>query len=133
MLIKPSSGNLLETVGKWPLEGFVIYSKTARWWGRLLGDYSHVSLIIRRGDNWIWFEPSVGFSEVQIFPMGMKWRGFFENATHVQKFRVWRDVKRYRAPWLFRPFTCVEQVKSFLGIQSFWVLTPKQLFKRLDK
>lgn len=30
-------------------------------------------------------------------------------------------------------FNCVEVVKSLLGIRDFWLLTPRQLYKRLSR
>lgn len=34
-------------------------------------------------------------------------------------------------PYLRGPMTCVEAVKSLLGIRAFWIITPRQLFRRL--
>lgn len=36
-------------------------------------------------------------------------------------------------PHIFVPFTCVEVVKRVLGITSFWIVTPYQLFKYIKK
>ena len=130
MLCRPEKISLLETQGKLPLEGYVIYSNSDKWWRRFLGEYAHCSLIMRRGAVWVWYQPALGFDEVVI--MGNDWRDYFTDAVEVQKFRVWRTINRYRVPHLLQPITCVEKVKAFLGISSFWVLTPKQLQRRLS-
>jgi len=36
-------------------------------------------------------------------------------------------------PYLRGPMTCVETVKSLLGIRSPWILTPRQLSRRLRR
>lgn len=37
------------------------------------------------------------------------------------------------SPLSLRPFTCVEVVKHFLGIRRFFIFTPYQLYKFLNK
>lgn len=130
MLMKPSHHSLLQTGGRQPLEGFVIYSPVEHWWGRLFGQFAHCALMIRKGDMWVYFEPSLGFNEVAVFPVGTRWAEQFPDAV-IQRFRVWRTVRRYRCPHLLQPFTCVEQVKAFLGLRSPWLITPRQLYRRL--
>lgn len=34
-------------------------------------------------------------------------------------------------PFLRGPMTCVETVKSLLGIRAWWLITPRQLYRRL--
>jgi len=41
------------------------------------------------------------------------------------------DTDRIRLPWVFGPWTCVEQIKALVGIRAPWVLTPRQLWKHL--
>lgn len=133
MLYRVAKHRLLETVNRHPIDAVVIYSKGSHWWSRLFHPLSHVSLLIRQGQQHIWFEPSIGFSEIILLPEGTKWRACFDDDAVVQPVRLWRDIKRYRCPHLLQPFTCVEQVKAFLGIRKWWILTPKQLRKYLDE
>jgi len=127
---KPES--LLPTAGKMYLEGYIVYTSTKQWWRHLFGDYSHCSLVMRKGKDWVWFEPSSGFSEVQVWPVGLKWVDFFPEATRIQKFSVWREPKAVRCSHLVQPFTCVEQIKAFLGTTNPFILTPKQLCRSID-
>lgn len=46
----------------------------------------------------------------------------------VQYVEAWRKP-RYRVRSIFAPWTCVEAMKSLLGIRAWWVITPYQLFK----
>ena len=34
-------------------------------------------------------------------------------------------------PFLRGPMTCVETVKALLGIRAWWIITPRQLYRRL--
>ena len=36
-------------------------------------------------------------------------------------------------PYLRGPMTCVETVKALLGIRAWWILTPRQLYRRLRR
>lgn len=41
------------------------------------------------------------------------------------------DTDRIRLPWIFGPWTCVEQIKALVGVRAPLVVTPRQLWKHL--
>ena len=51
-----------------------------------------------------------------------------DNATY-QYVESWRKT-RYRS--IIAPWTCVEMMKSTLGIKAWWILTPYQLYKYIE-
>lgn len=51
----------------------------------------------------------------------------------VQKVTAMRPLGQVRSWWDMGPSTCVETAKMALGIRSFWVRTPYQLFKYIQK
>ena len=132
MLAQCEKQSLLETANRHHIDGFLVYSAGLHWWSRLFNPLGHVSLIVRKGKNHIWVEPLTSFSDLVYLPEGAQWRGCFDDRAVVQQFRFWRETKGYRCPHLLQPFTCVEQVKAFLGIRRWWVFTPKQLWRYID-
>ena len=128
MLTRSSSQSLLPLANKHPLEGYLVYSRGGHWWSRLFAPLGHVSIVVRKGSQYVWIEFSTGLTDVEVFPVGADWRSVVD-CVKVQKFRVWRKATGYRVPHLLQPFTCVEQCKAYLGIRKWWVLTPNQLYR----
>lgn len=132
MLLRNEPGNLLQTQGKHRVKGFLIYHRTKRWWKHVLGDYAHVSIMVRSGDHWIWMDPSTGFTHLQVFPVGYRWTEILDDVTAYQPFSVWRKAEQIRAWYGIAPFNCIEQAKAVLGIRSLWVQTPRQLKRYVE-
>lgn len=88
--------------------------------------FQHVWALRYQGDQWIAISPQQGFTDVDVISDG---RLINTNPTilHVKASRV---TQRVRVPWLLMPFTCVEQVKSLIGLRH-WSMTPWQLYKAL--
>ena len=130
MLLKLRNESLIDVNDKVLMEGYLIFRKSKLWWCRWLGDYGHVSLMIKKPNCWVWFDGSMGFHNVESYPKGTKWCSMFPNSSfyHV---RVWRENYTMRVPHLFQPFTCVEAVKAFIGCKKWWVVFPKQLIKEV--
>ncbi len=95
-------------------------------------DFKHCFLFF--GDNYQTFvlDPiinkiEVGFSPVSVFNL----KKYFE----VNGMKVLKVEKQYKPKRKigFGVFTCVEVVKRVLGINSFKIITPFQLYKYLNK
>lgn len=128
-LFKVEKLSLLETLGKQRVEAYVVFSPAnGAWWGRLLKkNYGHASLFIRQGCFYIWIEPSIGFTEARVIPITWNIRDLLPENTEIIKVIRWREIKKHRIKHIFAPFTCVEQIKSFLGLENPLLFTPWQL------
>lgn len=128
--------SLLDTAHKSPTYWFIVFeeAETQAWWNRYLKDgYSHVYAIQWDGAHWIRVEPRIGFVDVEVLPYGDDCNIFdvvetdWSDILHVT---AWRE-DRVRVPWIFGAVTCVEAIKSLLGIREQLILTPWQLAKYL--
>jgi hypothetical protein len=93
--------------------------------------FRHCFVVLQRGDHWISLDPLAHKTEIELhylphdfdLPNWLKGRGHTVVETRFNK-----AVLRPLPPALF---TCVEAVKRVLGVQSWKVLTPWQLYKHL--
>lgn len=132
MLFRVEKRSLLDVLDKEPIEGWVLFTQSSYWWSRFLKKgFSHCSLLIRKEDIWVMMSPSLGFAQIHLLPVGVTLKNIIPNVSCMIRFKVWATRKRYRLPWVISPFTCVEQIKAFLGIRNPVILTPYQLFKHL--
>jgi len=96
-------------------------------------DYSHVYAVKWSGFAWMAYYPALGYSDMAILPiMDQDIRVALADTgyTDIIQVSARRKINRWRAPlptWI----TCVEQVKSLLGISAWWIFTPRQLHKYL--
>jgi hypothetical protein len=95
--------------------------------------YGHVSLVIRQGGFYIWIEPTIGFTEVKLLPITVNLFEIFPENTEIIPFVRWRTIEKHRIKHLFAVFSCVEQVKAYLGIKNALLFTPWQLAHYLIK
>lgn len=130
MFSKPCS--LLESqhlIGLSRTKIYLVYSSTSEfWWGKLLKDgYKHVFAIKFDGLFWIKLDLTLGWTDYDV--LAYDYKDTIEDIVNGRKTQfvdVWRKP-RYRS--LFAPWTCVEMMKSLLGIRAWWVFTPYQLYK----
>ncbi len=97
----------------------------------LKNGFRHCFIILKKGDHWISLDPLAHKTEIELhylpqnfdLPSWLKKRG-----------NVVVETKLKAAPLKALPvslFTCVEAVKRVLGLHSWKVLTPWQLYKHL--
>jgi len=80
---------------------------------------------------WIKMDFLLGWTDIGVLPYHDNATIYEITAKHnviVQYVEAWRKP-RYRVRSIFAPWTCVEAMKSLLGIRAWWVITPYQLFK----
>jgi hypothetical protein len=103
------------------------------WWLRLLRPgFRHCFAIIRETERWLVVDPMLHKMDVQAtkcepafdLPAWMRARGY-----RVVKAPVLEPQRRAMAP---APFTCVEAMKRLIGLQAWCVMTPWQLYLRLN-
>ncbi|MDY6408132.1 MAG: hypothetical protein SPL08_05490 [Pseudomonadota bacterium] len=100
-----------------------------RWWMRFLKrGFYHCALVLGNGRDWILIDPLVHFTDLIVLknvsiPKALKAKGYrlVRTTPHIP------DLTSVQ----FRPLTCVEVVKRFLGINQPQIWTPYQLFKFL--
>ena len=119
--------------GKSRVYGYLVFSNGGdHWWSKYLKKgYKHVYFIKYTGIFWIKLDYTLDFMDYGLLPYDQ-----YDTIETVLKgqdvsyLRVdtYRQVRRYRSVFI-SPHTCVEAMKAVLGISSFWVLTPYQLFK----
>lgn len=114
---------------RYPFAYVAFGGECTRWWMYFLKKgFYHCFLILGNGYEWIIIDPLLHFTDLIII-----------------KNNSFRDVLRKKGYCLIRttpvmppltktrilPYTCVETVKHFLGINSWKIWTPYQLFKFL--
>ncbi|MBN9499169.1 MAG: hypothetical protein J0H39_20640 [Alphaproteobacteria bacterium] len=101
------------------------------WLRWLKRGFRHCAVVVRIGGEWVMIDSlshSICVGKFGDEPMSrLAWR--YRQAGHIVIETVVGEGKARIAPPL--PFTCVEAVKRVLGIQSWFVLTPHQLYRHL--
>jgi len=115
---------------------YVIFleSKHRYWWTPWLKDgFTHCYAVRYTLHGWLYFNQAIGYSEVDMLLARTTNPHKIEPAaTKIVRVRTWRDQKQ-RVPQIFQACTCVEGVKSILGVKSFITWTPWQFYKYLMK
>lgn len=122
--------SLLDTIDRHPVDWWLVYqnSESPRPWMRVLKrGFEHVIALRRDGRVWVLVSPGFSFVDVQLIRDDMTPWQMFPQATvqHVVAMRTERLAFEFH----IGPLTCVDVAKSLLGIRSWWVRTPWQLFK----
>lgn len=102
------------------------------WLWVLRRGFRHCFVILRANDKWISIDPLAHKTEVGLhslpsdfdLPSWLKNRGLTVIETDV------RQAPKQSAPPML--FTCVEMVKRILGMHDWRILTPWQLYRRLN-
>lgn len=134
--------SLLQTAGMKVREWYLVYLPRdhRRWWGKYLHpDFRHVELTrpIPYGPGitdvmWLHLIPTYETLDTELsFDPRPPWERC-PGAT-VQKATALRAFDTVRSWWDFGPTTCVEVAKMALGIRAFWVRSPLQLFKYIQR
>jgi len=112
----------------------IFHGEGAGFWPRVLGrpGFRHCFVALNDGRAWIVLDPRgdglrVSAEVAAAADLAGHYRalGYAVVAT-----RPATAAQRYRLPWAF---TCVETVKRVLGLHGWWVWTPWQLYRRLER
>ena len=101
------------------------------WWTRFLKKgFYHCALLIGNGFEWILIDPVMHYTDLILMhqrhaPEILKNKGYLLVRTTLKMPK--------KVSFHFRPMTCVETVKRFLGLTNPKIWTPYQLFLYLKK
>lgn len=112
----------------------VVFSGRADlWWLRLLHPgFRHCFVLVEAAEGWICVNPLAHHTRVELWPAVelehlLSWLGEQGDLTAV----VAAAVPPPRRPAPIGLFSCVEAVKRIVGLHERWVVTPRQLYRRL--
>jgi len=101
------------------------------WLRWLKRGFRHCAVVVRLGSEWVMIDSlshSICVGKFGAEPISrLAWR--YRKAGYIVIETIVGEGKARIAPPL--PFTCVETVKRVLGLQSWFVLTPYQLYRHL--
>jgi hypothetical protein len=137
--IQPRSVSLLDLANRWPSEWWLVYTDldkrtpVTRWLSKYLTPgFQHVQAVRRDGRNWIAVYPHLEYVDIQIIRSDETPWQMFKGCSVQHVVALPRDGRIY-SPFHVGPWNCVEVVKSLLGIRSWWVRTPWQLFNYVKR
>jgi hypothetical protein len=130
--------SLLDTAGKVAASWYAVYMnrENPRWWNRFLKDgFQHVQLWRRvqygpahTDAFWLVIDPCLEFLDAGVvFDHTPPWHS--DKTLTVQRVVTLCSNKQVRDWFHIGPITCVELSKAGIGIRSFFVRTPWQLYK----
>ena len=114
---------------RYPFAYVAFGGQPTRWWMHFLKKgFYHCALVLGNGRDWILIDPLVHFTDLIVL-RDINILDAFKN----KEYRLIRTTPQIPklTPVQFRPLTCVETVKRFLGIYQPKIWTPYQLFKFL--
>lgn len=134
--------SLLDMPDRYHVHWYVVYMDEENdvWWNRLLKPrFRHVQLWrpIQFGPAlqdrfWLVVDPGMEHVDTKVdHDPTAPWdrvQGFTVQSVHTLV-----RAKRIREYCFVGPITCVEMAKAHLGIQSWWLRTPWQLYKHIRK
>lgn len=134
--------SLLDTAGVEPITWYACYMnrENPRWWNKHLKlDFQHVQLrsYLQYSPDpsdvlWIVVDPCLSYVRTKIYDAQMApWAD--AEVKHYQRVTVATDWKKVREWFAFGPITCVEIAKAYLGISSWRIRTPWQLYKHIRR
>ncbi|CAL9954716.1 hypothetical protein VPHD456G2_0002 [Vibrio phage D456 g2] len=137
--------SILDQVTEGEPHTFICYANgdSDRWWYKHAQDGFHHCFIIHwDGQMWLRIERLYGYFYVspllwidKLFVGRFNLEPYFRCLGYtVQVVSLERrQVKKNRVWQILAPHSCVEFVKDFLGISAYFVITPYQLFKHLER
>ena len=115
-----------------PTKAYIAFGgNVTHWWTRFLKKgFYHCLLILGNGYDWYIIDPVMHFTDFIIVKTN-RIEEFFRLKGY--KMITTTPTIPHKIKFFLRPYTCVETVKHFLGIQAPFIWTPYQLFCFLNK
>ncbi len=129
--------SLLDTADNWVADWHLVFRDLPDWrsrspfWRLLKPGFQHVEAW--RCDRGIWIRVDPAYEMVVVEALEAPPHELLDPALNLTILRVQRLVPKdkLRDPFTFGPATCVEAVKSLIGLRAPFVRTPWQLYKAL--
>lgn len=102
-------------------------------WRFIKPGFRHVEVWKNTRGIWIRIDAAMEYADVEAYelsPFVLTHESLTPTFLRVQRAA---PHGRLREPFHIGPLTCVELVKSYLGLRRFWIRTPFQLYKYLRK
>lgn len=101
------------------------------WLKILKPGFRHCYVLLNDGEQWITVDPLSNYMDIAVhhvpqdfdLPRWMQSRGHLILPADIER-------KDKQAPWMV--FTCVEAVKRVIGLHSWTIITPWQLYRHLN-
>lgn len=123
---------LLDTIGRHPVDWYLVYSdmddRTNLMARMLKRGFQHVLALRRDGRVWVAIHPHFSFVDVQIIRADLTPWEMYPRST-IQHVTAMRTNAWSSGAWHIGPLTCVDLVKSLLGIRDWRIWTPWQLYR----
>ncbi len=100
----------------------------------LKAGFRHCFVIINDGQKWMSIDPLSPYTDIEVYhhiKYDFDLPAWFQNKSF--KVAPSRLNKKHKKPAPIGFFTCVEAAKRLLGIHCFYILTPWQLYRYLQK
>ena len=117
------------------IDWFVVFTDSGRWnlWDIATSKgFRHCFAVRWDGFNWICVDPLGSWLEVQVMPYGHE-----DNVPQMMLelgHKVVYVRKQRKNKLILRGLmTCVSIMKHLIGVNAYWVVTPKQLYNYLRK
>ena len=105
--------------------------KPTLWWMRFLKkDFYHCIVALGGDDEWVVIDPLLHFTDL-IVVKHAQIDSFFKKRNYRIVETEIKEPKKIRLRVI--PYTCVETVKRFIGVENAFILTPYSLFRYLIK
>lgn len=121
--------NTYQSAYRYPFAYVGFGGSRTRWWTKFLKkDFYHCLLLLGNGREWILIDPVAHYTDLILIKKKNILNYFKE-----QGYRFLRTTPQIppKVIFHFRPLTCVEVVKRFLGITNPFIWTPFQLYLAL--
>lgn len=95
--------------------------------------FRHCYVMFRDGNEWVSIDPTANYLSVgviRLLPEGFDLPNWVRSHDQIVV-RAYPERPRDNIPFPFGPYSCVEVVKRFLGIDSPLTVTPYQLYRKL--
>ena len=101
------------------------------WWMRFLKKgFYHCIIALGNDDEWVVIDPLLHFTDMIVLKKTDVKKFFIKNNYRIVEVLL-NEPKKIRLRVM--PYTCVETVKRFLGVEKACIFTPYSLFKYLNK
>lgn len=95
-------------------------------------NFRHCFVLINDGEYWISVDPLSNYMDVVVHkvPIDFNMVQYLRNRGYIMQ-----DVQPRRPNKMspIMPMTCTEAVKRIVGVHKWWIFTPNQLYKYMEK